>query len=331
MIKVGEPRKPLRIVSTGRVPPIVLDILGRFGPVEVLTEPDEDGLVEAVRDAAALLVRGTAKVPARVIEAASALRVIGRSGVGYDGVDIAAATARGIPVVYTPGAGSRAVAEGALAVIFALLKRLPSLDRETRAGNWNAREAFAAGDIEGAVLGLVGLGRIGREVARLAAPFGMRILAHDPAVSRDEAASLGVKLAGLEQVLAESDAVSLHAPLTESTRGMIDRQRLHQMKRGAILVNLARGGLVENLDVLHEALLSGQLSALGLDVFPAEPPDVRHPIFSHPNLLCTPHALGLTARSTERIFTMVSNDIAAVLEGRRPEHVVNPEVFDVSL
>jgi len=315
------------IVATGRVPSIVEEILGRFGPIRALDAPDEESLAAAVRDAAALLARGSAKISARVIEAGRNLRVIGRSGVGYDTVDVAAATARGIPVVYTPGASTRVVAEGALAMILALVKRLPDLDRRTKAGDWAVRETFAVRDLEGSVLGIVGLGRIGSEVARLALPFGMRVLASDPLVSSEEAERLGVSLVDLDRLLAESDVVSLHAPLAANTRGLIDRQRLNQMKPGAILVNLGRGGLLESLDALQEALNSGRLAAAGLDVFPQEPPDVSHPVFSHPNLLASPHALGLTAGAARRIFTLVSQDMAAVLEGRRPERVVNPEVF----
>ena len=315
------------IVATGRVPSIVEEILGRFGPIRALDAPDEESLAAAVRDAAALLARGSAKISARVIEAGRNLRVIGRSGVGYDTVDVAAATARGIPVVYTPGASTRVVAEGALAMILALVKRLPDLDRRTKAGDWAVRETFAVRDLEGSVLGIVGLGRIGSEVARLALPFGMQVLASDPLVASEQAERLGVSLVNLDRLLAEPDVVSLHAPLEAGTRGLIDRKRLNQMKPGAILVNLGRGGLLESLDALQEALNSGRLAAAGLDVFPQEPPDVSHPVFSHPNLLASPHALGLTAGAARRIFSMVSQDMAAVLEGRRPEHVVNPEVF----
>jgi len=320
-----------RILSTGSVLPVAADILGRFGRIEIARKTDEDSLVELMKGTIALLVRGVTPIPARVIEAGAELRVIGRTGAGYDNIDIAAATEHGIPVVFTPGAGAKAVAEGTLAMILALVKRLPELDHKTRIGEWQARDNTVIGDLQGSIVGIIGLGRIGREVSHLTRAFDARVISYDPAVSKEVAAAAGTELVDLDVLLSQSDIITLHAPLSGQTRGMINRRCLSLVKKGAILVNAARGGLMESLDVVYEALESGRLSAVGLDVFPVEPPDLAHPIFRHPRALFTPHAIGLSVKGAQAIFVMASKGIADVLEGRIPQNVVNPEVFRKSL
>jgi len=316
-----------RIVVTGTTLPIVEELLSPFGKIEVTRETDEQSLIALMGGTIALIARGMTQISGPVIRAGTDLRVIGRTGSGYDSIDLDAATHRRIPVVYAPGAGARAVAEGALCMILACSKRLRELDIKTRNGQWDARESFALGDLEGSVLGIVGLGRIGREVARLAKTFNMRILSYDPLISKQAAEQSGAELVELEVLLRESDFISLHAPFNERTRGMINRERLSQVKQGAVLVNLARGGLLESLDMLDEALGSGRLSAAGLDVYPQEPPNLSHPVFQRLNLVCTPHVMGLSARAAQATFAVVSQGMAAVLGGRIPDNVVNPEVF----
>jgi len=320
-----------RIVVTGLTLPIVEELLGPFGRVEIALKDDEESLIAMMKGTVGLIARGMTQISARVIASGADLRVIGRTGAGYDSIDLEAATARGIPVVYAPGASTRAVAEGTMSMILALAKRLKDLDYKTRRGEWNVRDAFAIIDLEGASLGIVGLGRIGREVARLAKAFGMEIRSYDPLISNDTAQAAGAELVELDVLLKKSDFISFHAPLNRLTLGMINAQRLRQVKPGAILVNVARGGLLESLDVLNESLESGQLSAVGLDVFPDEPPDLSHPIFLRPNVLCTPHVMGLTAKAAQATFAMVSRGMADVLENRQPQNVANPEVFGTSL
>jgi phosphoglycerate dehydrogenase-like enzyme len=280
-----------------------------------------------VSNAIGLIVRGNTKISRRVVEAGERLRVIGRSGVGCDNVDVTAATARGIPVVYTPGAASRAVAEGAIAFVLALAKRLLELDVKTKAGHWRDRDRIPVHDLQGATLGIVGLGRIGRELARLAKPFGMRLLAFDPYVMPEQAKEVETELVSLEYLFSESDFVVLVAPLSKETKGIVNRSLIDSIKHGAILVNVGRGGLLESLDIVFEALEKGRLSAVGLDVFSEEPPDISHPLFSHPRLLCTPHILGLSVSATQNIFRMMSEGMAAILDGKIPPNIVNPEVF----
>ena len=311
------------IVATGPVFPPAPDLLRDFGELVVAPDDDEAELLPLVRDAVAVIARGGARIGARLIEEAPELRVIGRSGVGVDRVDVDAATRRGIPVVITPDAGAQAVAEGAIAMMLSLAKRLPLLDRATREGRWEERDRVEIGDFEGSTLGIVGLGRIGRRVAELARPFGMRVVAYDP-FAED---AIDVELVDLPALFATSDFVSLHAPLTAETRGLVDESLLTLARPGMILVNLSRGALIRSLDDLLAALESGRLAGLGLDVFDPEPPDVSHPLFRDPRVLLSPHALGMSRRAKERIFREMAEGMAAALRGERPPAVANPEIY----
>jgi phosphoglycerate dehydrogenase-like enzyme len=308
-----------RIVSTGPVSPPAEELLG-----EIIVASGLEELDALLAEVEVLIVRGGTVITAETIAAAPRLRVIARSGVGFSEVDVEAATRRGIPVVITPRAGAQAVAEGALALMLALAKRLPDLDRAVRDGRWAARDEIEIRDLFGSTLGIVGLGRIGRLLARLVEPFELRVLAHDPYV----AAAEGVELVGLESLFAESDFVSLHAPLTGQTRGLVDAGLLAAAKPGLVLVNLGRGALVRSLDDLLAALESGRLGGVGLDVFEPEPPDPAHPLFAHPHVICSPHALWRTPRALEGIFRELSEGVLAVLRGERPPAVADPSLYD---
>jgi len=321
---------PLEIVATGPVDAGAASILAPYGTLTVAASGDEAAMLPHMSRALGLIVRGGGVATRAMIDAAPNLRVIGRSGVGYDSVDIGAATARGIPVVYVPGMGARAVAEAGVTLILALAKNLFWWDRQTRTGHWQARFHSQPGDVAGSVIGIVGLGNIGVTLAELLAPFHARLLAYDPLVPAEKASPLGVELTTFEHLLENSDFVSLHAPLTAQTRGMISRRALERMKKGAYLINLARGGLIESLDVLYEFLQKGKLAGVALDVFEPEPPDHRHPIFAEPNVIVSPHALGMTVGTMRDIFASMASDMAAVLDGRKPRFVVNPEARSTS-
>ena len=307
----------MKIVSTGPVWPPAEEILG---PIAV---PPPEELEAALTEADALIVRGGHEVTARLIEGAPRLKVIGRSGVGVDNVDLEAASRRGIPVVIVPDAGAQAVAEGALALMLALAKDLGALDRAVREGRWEARDELDLWDIGGATVGIVGLGRIGRRVAALVQALEARVLASDPYAEATD----GIELVALETLFGESDYISLHAPLTPETRGLVDA-RVLALARGAVLVNLGRGGLISSLDDLLVALESGALRGIGLDVFEPEPPDPRHPLFRHRRVLLSPHALGLSRRARRQLFTEVAEGIAAVLRGDRARVIANPEIYE---
>jgi phosphoglycerate dehydrogenase-like enzyme len=292
------------IVATGPVHPVAEEILG-----EIVVGDWRARL----GDAEALIVRGDADLTADDLDAAPRLRVIGRSGVGVDRVDVEAALARGIPVVVTPGANARAVAEGALTLVLALLKRLPELGAAVATRDWDARDRLEIRDARGATLGIVGFGRIGRELADLGRGLGMHVLAHDPLV--DDAAT------PLDALFENADVVSLHAPLTPETRGLVGPELLARAKPGLVFVNTARGALVSSLDDLLAALENGRLGGVGLDVFDEEPPDPAHPLFAHPRALATPHALGQTVGAREAVFRAMAEGVAAALRGETPPNL----------
>jgi D-3-phosphoglycerate dehydrogenase len=264
------------------------------------------------------IVRADARVDQALLDQAPALRVIARTGVGVDLVDVAAATARGIAVVVTPGAGAAAVAEGAIGMALHLVKRFGPLTALVREGRWAQRTEVPVGDLGGATLGVVGYGRIGQRTAELGAAFGMRVLAYDP-VSEPPA---DVRCADLRDLAGRSDVITLHLPLTGQTRHLVDDPFLARVKPGAVLVNCSRGGLIDT-DAVWRALTTGRLSGVGLDVFDPEPPGL-HPLYSHPDVVLTPHLMGLSRRATAATFAAAARGVLDVLAGREPQAVANP-------
>ena len=305
--------RPL-VVALGTVDPtLVTDVLG--DTVEFVTRPSPEDLA----DAEGAIVRADAVVDAALLARAPRLRVLARTGVGVDLVDVGEASARGIAVAITPDSGTRAVAEGVLAHALHLVKRLAPLTRLVREDRWAERAGVAVGDLDGATIGIIGYGRIGRRVGELAAAFGMRVLAHDP-VSPPPAE---LDCPDLAELAAASDLLTLHAPLTEATRHLVDAGFLTRIRPGAILINCARGGLLD-LDAALAALEAGGLGGIGLDVFDPEPPP-HHPLFDHPNVVLTPHLMGLTRRATAATFAAAARGVTDVLAGRRPPALANPD------
>ena len=316
------------IACSGPIGEVAVEILKPYGDIVVAEDSSEEALLRIIDNAVGLVLRGDGVGSTRVIESATDLKVIGRSGVGFDNVDIQTANARRIPVVITPGANSQAVAEAALTYMLALCKKMIHWDRQLKQGNWRSRFEQSSGDLEGATLGIIGFGRIGRKLAELIRPFGMTVLAYDPFVTEDTAHALGVELVELDVLLKQSDFISIHALLNENTRGLINKTRLDLMKPGSFLINLARGAIIESLDVICETLTDGPLEGVGLDVFDPEPPDVDHPIFKLDNCLTSPHAICMSRQAMFRSFKMMAEDMAAVLEDRKPRFVANPEVLE---
>jgi phosphoglycerate dehydrogenase-like enzyme len=316
------------IACSGPIGEVAVEILKPYGDIVVADDSSEEALLRILQGAVGLILRGDGVGSTKVIETATELKVIGRSGVGYDNVDIQAANARKIPVVITPGANSQAVAEAALTFMLALCKKMIHWDAQLKQGNWRSRFEQSSGDLEGATLGIIGFGRIGRKLAELIRPFGMTVLAYDPFVTRETARTLDVDLVELDELLQRSDFVSIHALLNENTRGLINKNCLSLMKPGSYLINLSRGAIIESLDVLYEALTNGPLAGVGLDVFEPEPPDVNHPIFKLDNCLTSPHAICMSKRAMYRSFKMMAEDMAAVLEGQKPRFAANPEALE---
>jgi D-3-phosphoglycerate dehydrogenase / 2-oxoglutarate reductase len=302
------------VVGLGPVDPeLVNPVLAGHG--RFIADPTEHDL----RAAAGAIVRADPVVDADLIDRMSRLRVIARTGVGVDKVDLAAATARGIAVVITPGSGTAAVAEGAIAMAMHLVKRFGRLTTLVRDGQWATRTSVPVGDLAGATLGVLGYGRIGQHAATLAAALGMTVHAYDP-VNPPPA---DIRRDTLEELVADSDILTLHLPLLDSTRNLINAELLHHCRPGTILINCGRGGLID-IDAVHTALQSGQLGGVGLDVFDEEPPS-HHPIFDHPDVVLTPHLMGLSRQGTAATFAAAAQGVVDILTGRRPAAVANPD------
>lgn len=303
------------VVGLGVVDPAL--VTGVLGPdVDFIPTPTDADL--AVAQGA--IVRADAVVDAGFLDRTPRMRVLARTGVGTDLVDLETATARGIAVVVTPGSGTRAVAEGVLAHAMALAKRLGPYTALIREGRWAERAVGGPpGDLDGATIGIIGFGRIGRRVGELAAAFGMRVLAYDPFAAPPPE----LECRDLDDLVAASDVLTLHVPLTPENHHMVDAAFLAWTKPGAVLINCGRGGLLD-LDAAHDALKAGQLSGVGLDVFEPEPP-AHHPIFDHPSVTLTPHLMGLTRRGTELTFADAAQGVVDVLAGRRPDAVADPD------
>ena len=264
------------------------------------------------------IARADAVIDADFLTRAPRLRVVARTGVGVEKVDLAAATARGVAVVVTPGAGSTAVAEGAIAMALHLVKRFGRLTSLVRSGQWADRDDVSVGDLAGSVLGVVGYGRIGQRAAQLGVALGMRVLAYDPLVEPPA----DIRCPDLEALVSGSDVITLHLPLLESTHHLIGREVLRHVRQGAVLVNCGRGALID-LDAVYEALQEGRLGGVGLDVFDPEPPR-HHELFDHPDVVLTPHLMGLSRRATKATFHDAATGVLDVLGGRPPAAVANP-------
>lgn len=256
-----------------------------------------------IGDAEALIVRSATRVTPELLDKARKLRVVGRAGVGVDNIDLPEATKRGVLVMSTPGGNAVSVAEHTFALLLALARQVPRLDKAIHEGRWEKSSA-AGTEVRGKTLGLIGLGRIGSEVALRAEAFDMRVLGYDPFISEAAAHEVSVELVPLEKLLAESDFVSLHAALSPATQNLINAKTLEKMKKGARLVNAARGELIDEA-ALAEALKSGKLAGAALDVFVEEPPK-NSPLVGLPNVIATPHVAGSTAEAQEEVGTQIA-------------------------
>ena len=298
------------------------------GGFDKFIEPDGDHTLSEADLRASLphvdaMLAGGEFLSAELLDLAPRLRAIARTGVGYDAIDIAAATTRRIPVMITPGANQESVAEHTFALLLALARNLVENDQIIKAGGWDRRLPMP---LRGKTIGLVGLGRIGKAVAIRATAFGMRVLAFDPMIDAEFDARLGVTRVSLADLFRASDIVSLHLPAMPETQGLINRETLAMMRRGSILLNTSRGGLVVETD-LYEALKSGHLAGAGLDVFNPEPPAPGNPLLTLPNVLSSPHIAGIDTKGMADMAEMASGCIVALKQGRWPVGcVVNQEL-----
>ncbi len=317
----------LRVLITDRAWPDTGLERGLLQPLGAeIVEPagtDEASLCAAAADVDAIATNW-ARVTPKVIEAASRCRIVARLGIGVDNIDIPTATARKIPVTNCPDYCVAEVADHALGMLLALARKIAFFHARTKRGEYALQAGPVMRRLSTQTLGLFGLGRIGRELAARARALGLHIIAHTSSGSDH---GVGCRMVSFETLLAESDILSLHAPLTTATRRKFNADAFARMRPTAVLINTSRGGLIDET-ALHDALQRGQLAGAALDVFDPEPPNLSQPLFQDERVIVTPHAAFVSAESLVDLRTRVMGQIAAVLTGHRPENVLNPQIYE---
>ncbi|MBI4966444.1 MAG: phosphoglycerate dehydrogenase [Desulfomonile tiedjei] len=303
---------------------------GREGfAVDVKMGLSQDELKAILGDYHALVIRSATKVTKEVLEAATQLKVVGRAGTGLDNVDVVEATRRGIVVMNTPGGNSMATAEHSIAMIMAAHRHIPQAVASMKEGKWEKKK-FQGREMTGRTLGIIGLGKVGGLVARLASRgLKMNVLGYDPVTSEEAAANMGVTLADLEEIFRRSDVITVHTPLNDDTRDMVDADAFSSMKNGVIVVNCARGGII-NEDALLAALESGKVAAAALDVLAAGSPE-KHPLVMHPNVVTTPHLGASTSEAQINVAVAIAEQIIDFLEKGVARNAVNLPTMDAKL
>jgi D-3-phosphoglycerate dehydrogenase / 2-oxoglutarate reductase len=314
------------VLLTHSIDPEAVRLISSVAEVRILSQPDEAGLLREIAEADALLVR--MPITAEAVRAGKRLRVVARHGVGLDYIPVDVCTELGIPVTFTPDANTESVAEHVIGSMIALAHRIGAADRAIRQGNWSWRDNNVSLDLFGRTLGVIGLGRIGSRVSAVAQQaFRMKVLVHDPYLPADFVGLLGVTRVDLDELLSRSDFVTIHVPLTPNTKHMLNSARIGSMKRGAFLINAARGGLVET-EALAKALVDHHLAGAALDVLEDEPPRSDNPLLGLENVLITPHSAALTEEAMSRMGMTAAEDIVRVLRGQSAINLANRQIED---
>jgi D-3-phosphoglycerate dehydrogenase len=298
--------------------------------VSIAADPTPETVGPLIRDADGLILRTGITLTRELLAAADKLLVIARTGGGFDNVDVAAASEKGIIVTSNLGVNTISVAEHVLAMMLALSKKLAVMDQAVRSGNFTIRYQNLPRDISGKTIGLLGFGRIGSEIGRICRHiFGMRVLAYDPYLPEERKAEyLGrASFTGLQELLSKSDVISIHVPLTDKTRNLVDEAEISRMKPEVILINASRGGIV-NETALVKALQNNRIAGAGLDVFSKEPVPAGHPLLKLENVVLTPHTAALTRDCVTRMATEAARCVLDVFAGREPQNVANPQVLE---
>lgn len=309
-----------KILVAEKIADAGIELLAGGFEVDIAIGVDRNELVTRIADASALIVRSATTVDAGLIEAGPLLRVIGRAGVGVDNIDLGAATASGVLVVNAPDANSISAAELTLALLLAQARRVPAADASLRSGAWE-RSRFQGVELYGKTLAILGLGRIGRLVAARAAAFGMEVVAYDPYLTEEDGRRIGVEMADLESAVRRADFVTLHLPRNDETEGLIDGRLLALMKRGVRIVNVARGGVIDE-PALAAAVAEGHVGGAAIDVFAVEP-TTESPLFAHEQVVVTPHLGASTREAQDRAGVSVAESVAAALRGESVTSAVN--------
>ncbi len=313
----------MRILATSVIAQEAIDRLREKHEVDVI-EFAPDKLLEAIPHYDVLIVRSAFRVTKQVIDCGTRLKIIAVAGVGLDKIDIEYATSKKIVVVNAPRGSTDSVAELTVGMMLAISRMIPAADRSMREGRWDKNRLMGR-ELFQKTLGLIGFGKIGREVGRRAASFGMKIVVHDPFISAEDVRSEGFSPVSLDELLSVSDYVSIHSMLTIETKGMMNYERLSRMKRSAFMINASRGAIIKEADLVR-ALDEGLIAGAALDVFEDEPPQDT-PLRKFENVIMTPHIAGSTYEAQIRAGMSIANDIISALGGERPEFVVNKELY----
>jgi len=299
--------------------------------VDVKLKQTEDEICAIAADYHAIIVRSETKITKKIIEHAKQLKVVGRAGVGIDNIDVEAATLNGVVVVNTPDGNTISAAEHTMGMMLALARHIPQADQSLRQGQWN-RSKYVGIELRNKILGVIGFGKIGSEVGKRAKAFGMEIYVYDPYVNQETAKRAGVELVTLDTLLKESDFITIHMPLTSETKHMIDKNQFAKMKNGARILNVARGGIIDEAD-LYDAIVSKKVAGAALDVYEKEP-TTQSPLFELPEVIVTPHLGASTQEAQVNVAVDVSYEILRVLRGEPVQNAVNipfikPEIKEV--
>ena len=316
-----------KVLVPDNVHPSALEILNAAEGLEVIApgQMKRDELLAALPEADALIIRSASKMDAEALGVATKLKLIARAGVGVDNVDLTVATEHGVIVMNTPDGNTISTAEMTIGLMLALARQIPQAHITMNDGKWD-RKKFMGVELRGKTLGVVGFGRIGRAVAKRALAFEMTVIAFDPYIPADVAADLGVELVDLDTLYGRSDFITLHAVLTDETRGMINAETFAKMKDGVRLVDAARGALINETD-LAAALQSGKVAGAALDVYSAEPPAADNPLIALPNVVHTPHLAASTEDAQITVAVDAAKQIVDALLNQKYVNVVNPDVL----
>lgn len=310
----------MKIIVTDPLDEEGIEELRKDFQVDIMLKLSQEELIERIGDYDAIIVRSGTKITKEVIEAGKNLKVIGRAGVGVDNVDLQAATERGILVINTPDANTITTAEHTIAMMLSAARNIPQASEALKRGEWD-RKKYTGVELYEKTLGIIGLGRIGSEVAKRAMAFGMKVIAYDPYVSEERARELGVELTSLEDLLRRSDFITIHVPRTKETEKLIDEGALKKVKKGVIIVNCARGGIIDE-DALYRAIKRGDVRAAALDVFEKEPPG-KIPLLTLENVVATPHLGASTREAQKRAALEIAREVRAALKGEFVRNAVN--------
>lgn len=304
----------MKVLISDAMSKTVEDILLKAGDIEVdvKTGLSEDELVNIISEYEGLIVRSATKVTQKIIDAASKLKAIGRAGAGVDNIDVAFAKSKGIIVMNTPGANSHAVAELAIGYLFVLARRIQIADKTMKDGKWEKKKLMGT-ELKDKTLGVLGLGKIGLDVALTAKALGMNVIGYDPVLTEDKIEGKGIKLVSIDDVITQSDYITLHVPANEQTKNLINKDTIAKMKDGVKLINCARGGIVNEQDLV-DAVNSGKISGAAMDVYSQEPLSTDSPLLKCNEIVLSPHIGASTKEAQENVGIMIANQIANFLK-----------------